>query len=307
MARALHKPRLSRPVLWAGLCVTAATVTVQLTRTGVDVLGLMIAGFVLLVLERTLGDWIADSLGPAATAFVFACVAAIGVSYSMSIGGRAKAQRVFAAAEARGYHTLFFTLDDSKGAAGDIDDAVGLSKAVRGAGDAMRPSGTSRTGIPPGRTPGAPGPPDPPKPALVGGGGGANAPARSPGGSQGGGSAGTIRSPAFGGGGGGGDDDQIEGGPVKILRLILNPEVVMTGDRVTLRALVNGRSDPPALIEFSIDGHTVSTAPIGRDSIAKATFSTRAPGQYTVRARIVGGPMRITEVSALLSVLPGRR
>jgi hypothetical protein len=169
----------------------------------------------------------------------------------------------------------------------------------------MRPSGTSRTGIPPGRTPGAPGPPGPPKPALVGGGGGANAPARSPGGSQGGGSAGTIRSPAFGGGGG--DDDQIEGGPVKILRLILNPEVVMTGDRVTLRALVNGRSDPPALIEFSIDGHTVSTAPIGRDSIAKATFSTRAPGQYTVRARIVGGPRRITEVSALLSVLPGRR
>jgi hypothetical protein len=302
MARAfLHKPRLSRPVLWAGLCLTAATVTVQLTRTGVDVLGLMIAGFMLLLLERTLGDWIADNLGPAATAFVFACVAAIGVSYSMSTGGRGKAQRVFAAAEARGYHTLFFTVDDSQGAAGDIDDAVGLSKAVRGAGGAIRPSGTSRTGIQPGRTPAAPGPPGSPTPALVGGGGGGNPPARSPGASQGGASAGTIRSHAFGG-----DDEQVDT-PLKIIRLILNPEVVMTGDRVTLRALVEGQSDPPALIEFSIDGRTVSTAPIGRDGLAKTTFSTRAPGQYTVRARIVGGPLRITEVSALLSVLPGRR
>ena len=90
MARVhLHKPRLSRPLLWAGLCVAAAAVTVQITRTGVDVLALMLAGFILLLLERTICDWIAESLGPAATAFVFAVIAALGVWYVMSTGGRA--------------------------------------------------------------------------------------------------------------------------------------------------------------------------------------------------------------------------
>ena len=96
-------------------------------------------------------------------------------------------------------------------------------------------------------------------------------------------------------------------GPPRITRLILNPEVVMTGDRVTLRAMTTGRSELATLVEFSIDGHTVSTAQVGRDTIAKATYVTRTPGRYTVRARIVGGAMRLTDVSAVLSVLPGRR
>src|SRR5262245_56820924 len=93
----LYRPKLSRPLLWAGLCVAAAALTVQITRTGVDVLALMLAGFLLLLLERTVGDWIAESLGPATTALVFAAVAGFGVWYVMTAGGRAKVQRVFAA------------------------------------------------------------------------------------------------------------------------------------------------------------------------------------------------------------------
>jgi len=299
MARVvLHSPRLSRPVVWAALCLLAAALTVQITRTGVDILALMFAGFVLLLLERTLGDWIADNLGPAATAFVFACVAALGVSYSMTASGRAKAQRVFAAAEARGYHTLYFTLDDSKGAE-DGDEAEGLSTAVRSAGDKIAPAADSRSGVKPGTTGPASGP-RLPQPQLAGGGGGGS-PSRSPASGTATGSGGASRQTTPRG-----TEEQFDAGPLKIVRLILNPEVVMTGDRVTLRAIVQGNNDPAALVEFSIDGHTVSTAPAGRDGVAKATFSTRAPGQYVVRARIVGGPLRITEVSALLSVLPGR-
>ena len=300
MARPLfRRPRLSRPVLWAGLCVVAAAVTVQLTGAGVDVLALMVAGFFLLLLERTLGDWIADSLGSAATALVFAGVAACGVLYTMTAGGRAKVQFVFSAAEARGYHTTFFTLDDAKDT---LADEVGLPDAVRDATDAVTPTAADgRVGSPLSRGTSAGGPPSSRVPTSARR-RDAGSTARSPASSVAGGPdvSGGAATTATG-------EEQVEDGAIRIVRLVLNPEIVMTGDRVTLRAIVTGRSEPPALIEFSIDGHTVSTAPIGRDGIAKAMFATRTPGQYTVRARIVGGPFRITEVSALLSVLPGGR
>lgn len=306
MARVhLHKPRLSRPLLWAGLCVAAAAVTVQITRTGVDVLALMLAGFILLLLERTIGDWIAESLGPAATAFVFAVIAALGVWYVMSTGGRAKVQRLFAIAEARGYHTMYVTLDGDTGTEGNETKAI--SDAMRDAGDAVTPrSADPRAISPQPRTTSATPPPSRAvNPSGRGGIGGGGVP--------------SVRGPEVGAPGadpGTADgaqartsvaEDVGDGGPLRIVRLILNPEIVMTGDRVTFRAMVNGRIDPTAVIEFSIDGHTVSTASVGSDGIAKSTFSIRAPGQYTVRARVVDGPLRITEVSALLSVLPGRR
>jgi hypothetical protein len=314
MARVhLHKPRLSRPVLWAGLCVAAAAVTVQITRTGVDVLALMVAAFVLLCLERTVGDWIADSLGPAATALVFAGVAGFGVWYMLSVGGRAKAQLVFAAAEARGYHTMFVAVDNDAVKSDDGEDARAISDAVRGAGDAITSAPVDARAVSPApRTTSGTAPPSrrvqPSGGGGVGGGGGVPS-VRAPGigapgpAVPGGGDVGTSSGSGLGSPG----DDLGDMGPLRITRLILNPEVVMTGDRVTLRAMITGRGELPALVEFSIDGHTVSTAEIGRDSIAKTTFSTRTPGSYTVRARIVGGPMRITEVSALLNVLPGRR
>jgi len=290
-------------VLWAGLCVAAAAVTVQITRTGVDVLALMTAGFILLLLERTVGDWIADSLGPAATALVFAGIAALGVWYMMSAGGRAKAQRVFAAAEARGYHTMYVTLDDDIGKGEEGDETAALSDAVRGAGDALTPPpADARAGSP--RPRGMSATPPPSRRVNPSTGAGGVPAARAP----------EAGAPGFDAGTAGGAPARMTVGeelgdrsPLRIVRLILNPEVVMTGDRVTMRAQVTGQSDSLALIEFSIDGHTVSTAGLGRDGIAKATFSTRTPGQYTVRARVVGGPMRITEVSALLNVLPGRR
>ena len=139
-------------MFWAGVCVLSAAITVQCDRTGVDVLGLLIAAFMLLLVERTLGDWIAESLGPAATAFVFAAVAASGVWYLTDGVGRAKAQRVFAAAEARGYHTMFVTLDDQKDIAGDNDETGAVSNAVRDASDAVGPAtGGARPLSPPSR------------------------------------------------------------------------------------------------------------------------------------------------------------
>jgi hypothetical protein len=85
-----------------------AAVFVQTTGSGVDVLVLLVALFVLLVLERTLGDWVADTLGSGPAALVFLAIAVAGLVYVNSRSGRALAGRFFASAEARGYRSVYF-------------------------------------------------------------------------------------------------------------------------------------------------------------------------------------------------------
>ena len=102
----------ARPTVWAGVSLLVAAVAVQVTRTGVDILALLVGGFVLLLIERTLGDWVADTLGPIPTVLVFIAVAGLGVAYATAEGGRARLRRVFAAADAQGYHTAYFSLED---------------------------------------------------------------------------------------------------------------------------------------------------------------------------------------------------
>src|SRR6476620_6874276 len=94
--------RALRPIGWGMAVLFVAALAVQVTHTGIDIFLVLFSGFVLLVVERTLGDWIAESIGAPATALVFAIVAALAVAYGMSTNGRAKANRFFASAESRG-------------------------------------------------------------------------------------------------------------------------------------------------------------------------------------------------------------
>src|SRR5215212_9148575 len=91
-----RRRRLSGPIVWAGLTVLVAAIVVQTTRSGIDVLALLVAGFALLVLERTLGDWVADTLGPVPTTLLFAALAALGVAYVTTDSGRGRVRRLFA-------------------------------------------------------------------------------------------------------------------------------------------------------------------------------------------------------------------
>jgi hypothetical protein len=112
MARVrLHRPHFSGPIVWVGFGVVAAAIVVQTTKSGVDILALLVAAFALLLLERTVGDWVADTLGPLPTALLFGAIAVVGVIYFSSDSGRGQAGRFFAAAEARGYHTAYFRVD----------------------------------------------------------------------------------------------------------------------------------------------------------------------------------------------------
>lgn len=94
--------------MWMGLCVVLATVVVQMTRSGIDILALLMAGFMLLLLERTLGDWVAESVGPAPTALIFALVAGMCVAYVTTDRGKSRVGRLLAAAETRGYKAAYF-------------------------------------------------------------------------------------------------------------------------------------------------------------------------------------------------------
>src|SRR6266545_1681815 len=161
----LIAPRVLRPVGWAVAVLFVAALFVQLTHAGIDIFLMLVAGFILLVLERTLGDWIAESVGAPATVLIFAVLAGLAVLYTLSADGRAKANRLFAAAESRGYRPVYFVVDEPvpiadgpKAARKTGDSVVGLSGNSR---DREAPAVSRQgepclagfsTGPPPGRT-----------------------------------------------------------------------------------------------------------------------------------------------------------
>ena len=149
----------ARPVLWAALCVGTAAIVVATTRTGVDVLALLVAGFLLLVVERTVGDWLAETLGPLPTALLFALVAASGALYFQTDAGRRRAERVFEAAEARGYHTAYFRVGEERTRARQrsATDAVAAALPAPTGRSVSDPPITS----PPGQAPSVVAPPAP--------------------------------------------------------------------------------------------------------------------------------------------------
>ena len=262
----LQRPHFSGPIVWVGLCVVVGGVIVQMTKSGVDILALLAAAFVLLLLERTLGDWVADTLGPVPTALLFVAMAIAGVVFVSSESGRGRASRFFAAAEARGYHTVYFKFDRPPADGGippvRIARVPDTMKAVppRAASPASITAGSSSAGPAPVNPAPVAAAPVPPVPS---------------------------RGPASG---------------VRLSRLYVVPEVATIGEGIALRVDVasNGDGTLPA-VAFSIDGHAIGTAAPSSSGAATLEWRTRVPGQYVVRARLPSGD----GASALLTVLPG--
>ena len=100
-----------RPLIWAVVALALVGGYVRITHNGIDILALLFAGFLLLILERTLGDSLAERTGPVGTAIVFSTIAALGVWYTATGTGRARVQHVLRAAEARGYHAAYVTVE----------------------------------------------------------------------------------------------------------------------------------------------------------------------------------------------------
>jgi len=241
-----------------------AAVLVQLTHAGIDLFLMLVAGFVLLVLERTLGDWIAETVGAPGAALIFTLFAALVVGYGLTADGRAKASRLFATAESHGYRPLYFVVNepatspDGKTLARDVaDGAVGLAGSrAPAASDSQGPAPTPTSGAP--------------------------------------------VSPGIFDWSGTSKDRGVH------LRLRAEPDVLVTGQIVTLRATLESAARPEgALAVFTVNGSVVARVAFDGSGNASTRFAAEVPGLYTVRSRVTPGSIFGQDVSTTFNVLPG--
>jgi hypothetical protein len=284
----------ARPLVWAGGSVVVGAIVVQVTRTGVDVLALLVALFVLLLIERTIGDWVADSLGPVTAILIFIAMAALGVTYVSTDRGRSRVHRIFEAAEAQGYHTAYVALDKDERDAGRGGDSKGVADTL--ARPLNTPAAGAVSGSPSASSSAAPSSsaPSSSAPSSSSGASASPAPVVATGAASS-----TPRAAS--------SPDVRQAGGVRITRLRISPEVAVTGQLLMFRAdLTSDGTGSLPEVEFSVDGRSIAQVRPDAHGIAVARWRTAVPGQYVVRARPTGGLLGAVS-SATLNVLPGRR
>ena len=277
----------ARPFVWASVSVVVAAIVVLVTRNGIDVLGLLVALFVLLLVERTVGDWVAETVGPIPTILIFVTIAAIGVTYVSTDRGRSRLRRIFVAAEALGYHTAYFSFDEEGGAPDRVDaGTVGasLSRPIQASAPPIEGSGSSGAATP---SPSA-------QSAQI------SEPAATPTPDKANAAVSSTRSASR-------SEVPSQAGGVHIIRLTVTPELAVTGQRLVFRADVtsDGTGVLPE-VEFSVDGKSIGQVKPDAGGAAVARWTTKVPGQYVVRARPSGGWLGNAS-SATLNVLPAAR
>lgn len=290
---------LGRPLVWAGATLLVAVIAVLITHTGIDLLALLVALVVLLLIERTLGDWIADNVGPLTTVVIFTGVAVLGVMYVSTAGGRGRVRRLFNAAEARGYHTAYFSIDDDTNAPLKEGDSGGVA-------DRLSPSPNAPNA--PAPTAGS-GPPGAPSPSV------GPAPGPSTATAPGAATAAASPSPTSGTGGAPVSDTRAssrpeepkQAGGVRITRLSLSPDLAVVGQTIVFRAdLASDGDGVLPEVEFSVDGRLVAKVTPQSGGVATARWKTAVPGQYVVRVRLSSSLFGSEGRSAVINILSGR-
>jgi hypothetical protein len=254
-----------------------------------------------LVIERTLGDWVAVSLGPAPTVLIFVAIAAMGVTYITTKDGRGRAQRLFALADAHGYHTLYFSLDEEAEGGRESPTLSNVAAAARSPIPLQASSSsTATTGNAAASSHG---------PASGGAANVAVSSHGSAGAASSHGSAGAAAAPATGGPGAAASaatqPQDAEGARIERLQVV--PEVALVGQALLFRVTIHSEK-PGTLpdVEFSVDNRLLARVAPDAQGVAVASWKTRVPGQYAVRARLSGKYFGGTAVSAALNVLPSK-
>jgi hypothetical protein len=102
--RGRRAKRSLEPVAWGALPVLALGIGVLASGVGIDLLVLAVGCLFLLTLDRTVGDWLAETLGSGPGTVAFG-VAVVGFTwYFLSY----PSDEFFAAAEKRGYRTAYY-------------------------------------------------------------------------------------------------------------------------------------------------------------------------------------------------------
>jgi hypothetical protein len=250
-----------------------AAVPVQVTGSGIDLYALLVAGVLLLVAERTAGDWVANLLGPAGTALAFALVAAAGVAYLLSDGGQKRAERFMVVAEAHGYRPAYFKLEHN-----DLDDAQKeAAERVAQLSDPFPPAQTAATPASSGT------------PSASGEAASARATPQS---------ANSGFSVFFSGR----PREEATG------RLVADPELAQPNDDVRLRFVVIGQPKKmPTEVIFSVNGIFLSRQRVGPKGTAEAHWHPRLPGEYHARADTDDSSLEARGFNIKVQVVPSRR
>jgi hypothetical protein len=270
-------PSGSVPKFFIGIlvCLVGIVIGVAATHTGIDVLFVALLCVGVIGIERTVGDSLADVVGPGAAALGLAACALLFVWYIFEGGGRAGRERLFFAAEQRGYHTLWLGLAP--------ESADGGSPARRAPQVASAPVDHEAPAVI--ATPR----PNSRAAAAVSASTGAPPLQREPG-SEASGS--NLLRPFR---------------SVTTTLLTLSPSVAIAGQTVALHAVVSLDRTPltDGYVEFSVNGRSVATVPLGSSGVAVAQFSSKVPGAYTIRARYSGSKsLGRSAAEANLTVLP---
>jgi hypothetical protein len=267
-----RRRRVLGTVLWSLAAVGAAMLAVETSRTGLDILVLVMLAAGIVILERTIGDWLGELIGSGLSTFALALVLGAAAWTVFTPGG--EADRFFREAHARGYDTLYYrSPDPAPPPAAQAAPTVPVSTA----GSSRRASGAPvRRAVDP--APAAEPPPDAGRETSSG---------LFP----------TVQSMLA---------PKVPMAAVTFLDL---PTVALTGEQVSIRAGVTLNSRPVAgvRIEFTLNGRSLGNGLTGADGIARIPSSMRVPGRYTIGAVLQDGPsFRGSSTAATITVLPGR-
>jgi hypothetical protein len=251
-------------------------VPVQITGVGIDLFALLLAGSLLFLVERTVGDGVAELIGPVGAATLFCAIAAAGFGYMLTATGQAQGKRVMAIAQSHGYQPLYFK------SASPEDEKDRRRQPIKPAGlPAREPKPASpdvalatatpadrKNGVEPAASSSGP-PPAVVTPGLLG---------------------------------------LFKTKELPLARLIVTPRVVSSSEPVRLELRFVG---PPVTltgsIAFLVNGREIARAE--PDASGAITAQTREiiPGPYEASARLPGGTRATPPGAVSFTVLPPRR
>ena len=281
MAEAAPRSRtLKAPLLWvAGVLVVAGAV-VQSTGVGIDLFALLLAGSLLFVLERTVGDGVAELIGPVGAAVLFCAIALLGFGYVLTESGQSRAKRLVILAQSRGYQPVYFFVDPRDN---DKDNDKDKKRPPVGppppAGGEKKPASTDvalARGTAPGGRPAAADPKssDSAKSEVV-----------TPG----------LLSHFM-------SDD------VPLARLIVTPNVVSSGEPVNLEVrFVGSQVALKGPVAFLVNGREIARVDPNSAGVISSKNTQIIPGTYEASARLPAGTRATAPGPVSFTVLPPRR
>lgn len=259
---------IKQPLLWACGVLMLAGVPVQITGTGIDIFVLLTAGTVIFALERTLGDAVAEFVGPVGAALLFCAIGGIGFGYVLTSSGQQHAKRFLAAAEARGYEPLVFTADRVK----DKDKtyrtkAPGADRSESGA-ETVRSAPPAEEGEPVSR-------PAPPSADGV-----------------------PVSSGLF---------PFWREKEIPISRLTVVPDILLAGQTVNLQVrFMGGDVTLRGPLVFFVNGEEIARVGPDENGVASTQTTARYPGLYTAAVRLPPGTRAKAPADVSFTVLPSR-